>query len=97
MPLGHREETLKLTEGVLLAGLGGDRLKNDLSGGTGIHVREEAIDTSLTPASECLAEVDEFADSGEGVLVFARLRGGGAEHVGDCGSVANFLIRHMLD
>ena len=60
-------------------------------------MRQESVNTTLAPAGKLLAKVDELADGLEGVLVLAGLRSLGAEHVADECSVANLLVRHVLD
>ena len=60
-------------------------------------MRQEAIDTGLSPACKLLVEVDEFSDVGHRVVVGALLRRLGAKHVGDDRGMPNFLIGHVLD
>lgn len=62
-------ETAHLAERHLLTGLGGNGLSKELTDLTRIEVVDETPDTRLTPAGKALVEVDEFANSGEGVVV----------------------------
>jgi len=70
-PDGHGEEAVELAEDHLLAGLGGDGLEEELGGLAGVEVFDEAVDARLAEASQPLAEVDELADGGVGVVVSA--------------------------
>ena len=95
IPFGHGELAAKLTEYQLLASLGGDALKEQLRRGPGIQVRQEAVDAGLAPARELLVEVDVLPDFRDGVVVVALLGCLRAEHVGQDGGVADFLVGHV--
>lgn len=96
-PDGHGVQAEHLAEGHLLAGLGGDGLREEVADFAAVEVREEAPDAGLAPAGELLVKVDELADGAEGVVVCALGRGRFAEHVGEEGGVAGFLLGHEGD
>ncbi len=96
-PDGHGEEAVELAEDHLLAGLGGDGLEEELGGLAGVEVFDEAVDARLAEASQPLAEVDELADGGVGVVVSALHGCLSTQDVAEQGRVANFLVGHELD
>lgn len=96
-PDGHGEQAVELAEDGLLTGFGGDGLQEELAGFARVEMVEKAIDSGLAEAGEFLAEVDEFAHSGVGIVVGALDRCGGAEDIGDQGGVSDFLIGHEFD
>lgn len=63
----------------------------------GVEVVEEAVHTSLTVASNLLAEVDVLVHVHGRVVVVALVGSRGAKHVAEEGSVADLLVGHVLD
>jgi hypothetical protein len=97
-PVRCGKQSFHLSQTFLLLSFGSDRLKQDLGGGTAVHVRQEAIDTGLSPASEDLAEIDELAYAIEGVGVVTDFNGSlVSKHVIDCRRMSNFLFRPKLN
>lgn len=97
---GDGESAGELSEGELLTGLGGDRLREQARRGPRVEVRQEAVYAGLAPSGKSLTEVDKVAHGLEVVLVLA-LQGSCATTVGDdvadelC--VADFLVGEELD
>ena len=56
---GHGEETFELAEDHLLAGLGSDRLKEEVRRCARVEVLKEAVDTRLSKPSELHASQDQ--------------------------------------
>ena len=96
-PDGHGVQAEHLAEGHLLAGLGGDGLREEVCDLAAVEVGEEAPYAGLAPAGELLVEVDELTDGAEGVVVGALGGSRLAEHVGEESGVAHFLDGHELD
>jgi hypothetical protein len=90
-------KTAHLAEDQLLASLSGNGLGEELADLARVKVVDEAPDSGLAPAGKDGVEVDEFADSGEGVVVSALRWGGVSEHVGQQGGVSLLLLSHELD
>jgi hypothetical protein len=93
-PNGHGCKTEHLTEGHLLASLGGNGLGQKLTDLARVEVVDESPNTRLTPAGKLLVEVDELANSAVGVVVGALRSSSLAEHVGEQSSVTSFLNSH---
>jgi hypothetical protein len=96
-PDRHGVKTAHLAEEQLLASLGGDGLSKELANLAGVEVVDEAPDTRLTPTGKDGVEVNELANSGEGVVVSALRRSSVSEHVGQKGGVTLLLLGHELD
>lgn len=58
---------------------------------------EEAVDTCLTPSRQNLRELQELADSGEGVLVGAWTGTFPLKQILDENTMSHFLVRHVLE
>lgn len=92
----HREEALKLPERHLLPRLGRHCLQQHLRRVARVEVREEADRAGFAPPRHLLAEIEEAAYGGEGVLIRAGFGGVvGSKHVLDEPRMPNLLVAHV--
>lgn len=96
----HGESSRELPESHLLSSLGGDRLEEQSGGGSRVEMRQEAVDTGLSPSGQSLTEVDKLSRTLKVVSVLALLGGGSTTlelHVTNEPSVRDFLVSHKVD